>query len=55
MSVFVSDVKVGDKLVADGGFPCIEKGAILEVKSDDDGLYIECKGMVKIRKQPTTI
>ncbi len=37
----VSDVKAGDKLRADGGFTCIETGAVLEVK-DADGLYVCC-------------
>lgn len=41
----LSELKPGDKLKADGGFDCIEEGAILEVKAEDDGeLYVECDG-----------
>ncbi len=40
----VAETKVGDKLEADGGFTCIAEGAVLEVKQDGDGLYVECNG-----------
>lgn len=43
MMVSFEDVKLGDKLRADRGFPCIRDGAILEVMQNDLGeLYVEC-------------
>lgn len=37
------DVKLGDKLVADGCFNCIKAGAVLEVMQNGAGeLYVEC-------------
>lgn len=43
-------IKEGDKVRADGGFPCITKGAVLTVKRDPahgkglPSLYIDCRG-----------
>lgn len=42
----LSDVKVGDNLVADGGFDCLSNREICEVCSDADSLYVPC-GMGK--------
>lgn len=37
------DVKVGDKLVADGGFTCLRKGQVSVVARADKGeLFIPC-------------
>src|ERR1700752_627508 len=38
----VSSVKVGTRLIADGGFTCINKGEIVVVHEDSDGLYFNC-------------
>ncbi len=39
------DVMVGDILIADGGFACIEEGRRCEVKAAPDGdLYVDCCG-----------
>lgn len=39
----ITEVKVGDKLVADGGFTCIKEGQVVEVKKNaTDGLYVDC-------------
>lgn len=41
----LSQLKLGDKLRADGGFTCIDEGAVLEIRADDDGeLYVDCRG-----------
>ena len=40
----VSEVKVGTKLKADGGFTCIDEGTILTVYNDGTGLYVPCRG-----------
>ena len=41
----MSEVRAGDKLVADGGFTCIATGAILDVHADADGaLWVPCNG-----------
>jgi hypothetical protein len=40
----VTDVKVGDVLIADPGFPCIAPYQECEVKEDAAGLYVECSG-----------
>jgi hypothetical protein len=41
----MEDIKAGDKLVADGGFTCIEEGRVCDVKSDAGGkLYVDCCG-----------
>lgn len=44
-----SKIKEGDRVKADGGFPCIPEGTVLTVRrdpahSDDglDGLYVDC-------------
>lgn len=37
-----SDVKAGDKIQADRGFTCIAPNAVLEVRSCDHGLYVNC-------------
>lgn len=38
----IAEVKVGDKLVADGGFTCLKEGEVVEVKKDGLGLYVDC-------------
>ncbi len=37
-----SEVKVGTELIADGGFTCIRENAVLIVKQDDGGLFVDC-------------
>lgn len=45
MPLKFEEVKAGDKLVADGGFTCIEEGRVCEVKADAKGeLYVDCCG-----------
>lgn len=40
-----SEVALGDMLIPDGGFDCMEEGKPLEVKQDHDGaLYVDCAG-----------
>ena len=40
----VEDLKVGDKVIADGGFTCLDEGQECEVmKYDfDEGFYVKC-------------
>lgn len=38
----VSEVKLGDILIADGGFDCLKENQHCEVKADGDELYVEC-------------
>ncbi|MGJ4855539.1 hypothetical protein ACN6KF_001485 [Labrys sp. La1] len=38
----LSEIKAGSRLVADGGFDCIEQGTILIVCDSGDGLYVPC-------------
>jgi len=38
-----TEMKLGDRLVADGGFTCLQEGEICEVKQEDDELYVECE------------
>lgn len=41
----INDIKVGDKLIADGGFTCMSNGEVKEVKSYGGGLvgfYVDC-------------
>jgi len=39
----LSDVKAGDKLIADSGFTCIGANEIVTVQADDDGhLFVPC-------------
>src|SRR5581483_12175137 len=39
----LSQVKAGDFLIADGGFPCIKQGARLQVQADGAGdLFVPC-------------
>ena len=38
--VKLSEVKVGNILIADGGFTCIKKGAELVVKQDIFGFFV---------------
>lgn len=38
------DIKPGDILEADAGFPCIPNGARLVVQGDGHGLFIHCCG-----------
>jgi hypothetical protein len=41
----LSEVKVGDILIADDGFTCIDEGRECVVKADDNGeLYVDCCG-----------
>lgn len=40
--VKVAEVGPGTRLVADGGFTCLNDGAVVEVRSDDKGLYVPC-------------
>lgn len=43
--VRVSDVKVGTKLIADGGFTCLSEGEVVIVEKDDAGdLFVRCAG-----------
>jgi hypothetical protein len=44
MPLKMDDIKVGDKLIADGGFTCIEEGRVCEVKARGDTLYVDCCG-----------
>lgn len=37
-----SDVQIGDRLVADGGFTCLPKDKLVTVESDGDGPFIRC-------------
>lgn len=40
----LSELKAGDKLVADGGFTCIKKGGVVVVEARGDGqLYVGCR------------
>jgi hypothetical protein len=44
METKLIDLKEGDKLVADGGFTCLNEGQIVEVKKDAAGeLYVPCR------------
>lgn len=38
----VDDAVPGTKVMADGGFGCIEKGEVRTIQKDDEGCYIEC-------------
>ena len=39
----LSQLKPGDKLRTDGGFDCIEDGAVVTVRARSDGeLYVDC-------------
>ena len=42
--VKAKDVKLGDMLIADDGFPCLNEGQVVEVKAEheDGALYVEC-------------
>jgi len=40
--VNIKDLKVGDKLKADGGFTCLKNGEVVQVAKDHDGLFIPC-------------
>jgi len=40
----IDDIKRGDKLIADGGFTCIDEDEVLEVMEDEGGLYVFCRG-----------
>jgi hypothetical protein len=37
-----SEVRKSTVLVADGGFTCIVRGAVLIVEEDEDGLWVSC-------------
>ncbi|MGE5510330.1 MAG: hypothetical protein ACM31O_03650 [Bacteroidota bacterium] len=40
----LNDVKVGDRLIADGGFECLHAGEVCIVKADPRGkLYVACR------------
>lgn len=38
----INDLKVGDKVVTDAGFTCLDADVVCEVQEDEDGLFIEC-------------
>lgn len=39
-----ADIKVGDRLIADDGFDCIDEDEIVEVAADESGqLYVPCR------------
>lgn len=40
----LQDIKPGDRLTADGGFSCLDKGASYAVRSAEDakGLFVNC-------------
>lgn len=38
----LSDLKPGDRLVADSGFPCLREGEVVVVESLCDELYVHC-------------
>lgn len=38
----ISDVRVGDRLIADGGFDCMMEGREVTICRDPDGLYVWC-------------
>lgn len=38
----INDVKVGDRLIADGGFTCLVEGEIVVVHEDEHGFFIPC-------------
>lgn len=40
----LSDLKPGDRLIADDGFGCIDEDDVLEVLEDHAGLYVICRG-----------
>ncbi len=39
----VSDVKVGDTVVTDGGFTCMKQNERHIVQEDENGLFIPCE------------
>ncbi len=39
----ISDVCVGDVLIANDGFGCLDAGQRCVVKRDSDGLYVDCR------------
>jgi len=40
----LSDLKVGDQLIADAGFSCVQEDEVVTVKSDPEGhLYVDCR------------
>jgi hypothetical protein len=41
--VKLSEVKPGDRLVADEGFTCLEAGQVVEVVETPDGLAVMCR------------
>lgn len=41
--VKLSDLKPGDRVLADGGFTCIAAKAVLEVAGDEYGLFVPCE------------
>jgi hypothetical protein len=39
----VEKVKAGTRLIADGGFTCLEEGEVVTVEAEDDGeLFVRC-------------
>lgn len=40
----LSEIKVGDVLVADGGFTCLTDGERVTVEQDNGGLFVLCAG-----------
>lgn len=43
MGMRLKDVRQGDRLIADGGFACLDKGQQCEVLADRLGLFINCR------------
>lgn len=39
----LSELKVGDKLEADGGFTCMNKGQVFDVQREGARLFIACR------------
>ena len=40
----LSEIKPGDKLIADGGFTCLDEDEVVEVAKDEEGfLYVPCR------------
>lgn len=40
--VTFNEVKVGDRLQVDDNFSCVAANSVVEVKSDENGLYFDC-------------
>lgn len=40
----LSEIKNGDRLIADGGFTCLRESEVCDVYEDESGLYVCCAG-----------